>query len=109
MATTLLDEVIRDLEDIKAIEIVFFDVRDITPLADYMVIATGTSSRHVNAVANNLIRKMKERDITPLGIECDLACEWALVDLGNVVVHIMQAKTRAFYQLETLWSQETVL
>jgi ribosome-associated protein len=102
--TTLLENVIHDLEDIKAIDVVSLDVHAMTPLTDYMVIATGTSSRHVNAVANNLVHKMKERGIAPLGVECDNACEWALVDLGNVVVHVMQVKTRNFYQLEKLWS-----
>jgi ribosome-associated protein len=100
----LLENVLHDLDDIKAVNVKFFDVHKFTTIADYMVVATGTSSRHVNAIANNLIRKMKERHILALGIECDRACEWALVDLGSVVVHVMQANTREFYQLEKLWS-----
>lgn len=101
----LLQAVINDLSDLKAIQVVPLDVRPISSVTDYMVIASGSSSRHVRAIADNLIEQMRDRNISPLGVEGDANNEWVLVDLGNVVVHIMQPQTRDFYQLEKLWSQ----
>lgn len=100
----LLNTILTDLGDLKAIDIQPLDVRRITPLTDFMVVASGNSSRHVNAIAQNLVRKMKERQIRPRGVEGDKEQEWVLVDLGAVVVHIMQPRTREFYQLEKLWA-----
>lgn len=100
----LLTAVLNDLSDLKANHVVPLDVHQISSITDYMVIASGTSSRHVRAIADNLVKHMKERNICPLGIEGDLGDEWVLVDLGDVVVHIMQPQTRDFYQLEKLWS-----
>lgn len=100
----LLSTILTDLSDLKAINVQSLDVRRLTPLADYMVVASGNSSRHVYSIAQNLIRKMKERDVKPRGIEGDKEHEWILVDLGDVVVHIMQPKAREFYQLEKLWT-----
>ena len=100
----LLKAVINELDDCKAINICSLDVRSLTSVTDHMVIVTGNSRRHVLSIAQNLIRTMKDRQIQPLGMECDLGCEWALVDLGDIVVHIMQQQTRDFYQLEKLWS-----
>lgn len=100
----LLHAVLNDLSDLKAIQVVPLDVRPLSSITDYMVIASGSSRRHVRAIAENLIDHMKERDIVPLGIEGDLNDEWVLVDLGDIVVHIMQPQTREFYQLEKLWS-----
>lgn len=101
----LLQYTLSDLDDLKALNVNPLDVSQITSLADFMVIATGTSSRHVASIADNLIHKMKARAVVPLGIEADLDAEWVLVDLGDVVVHIMQPRTRDFYNLEKLWTQ----
>ena len=101
---TLLKAVLEDLDDLKALNVSSLDVHDFTSVTDYMVIATGNSNRHVRSLAENILRNMKERHVPVLGTECDHDCEWALVDLGDVVVHIMQARTREFYQLERLWS-----
>lgn len=101
----LLETVLNDLSDLKAIHVVPLDVHQLTSITDYMVIASGSSSRHVGAIAEHLVEHMKERDIIPLGIEADLNNEWVLVDLGDIVVHIMQPQTRDFYQLEKLWSE----
>lgn len=101
----LLEAVLNDLSDLKAIHIVPLNVHQLTSITDYMIIASGNSSRHVSAIAEHLVEHMKKRDIIPLGIEADLNNEWVLVDLGDIIVHIMQPQTRDFYQLEKLWSQ----
>lgn len=100
----LLKVVINDLNDLKAANVIPLDVHQATPLTDYMVIATGNSSRHVKAIAENLIHKMKDRHHEHVSVEGDRENEWVLVDLGDVVVHIMQQRTRDFYHLEKLWA-----
>lgn len=102
--TELLTAVLSDLGDFKAINVTPLDVRYISTVTDFMVVATGNSSKHVRAIAENLIYQMKERHILPLGIEGDSHDEWVLVDLGDVVVHIMQQRAREFYNLEKLWT-----
>jgi ribosome-associated protein len=92
------------LDDAKAQNIVVLDVHSISSIADYMIIATGTSTRHVSAVADNLIDSLKKEGVRAWGIEGQDTGEWVLVDFGDVIVHIMQAETRDFYQLEKLWS-----
>jgi ribosome-associated protein len=100
----LLKVVLNDLCDLKAVNVIPLDVHLTTPLTDYMVIATGNSSRHVKAIAENLVHKMKDRHQSPFSVEGDHENEWVLVDLGDVVVHIMQQRTRDFYHLEKLWT-----
>jgi len=99
----LKNVVVEQLEDLKAKEISVLDVKEFSTVTDYMVIASGTSNRHVKSVAHNLVSEMKDQGIQPLGVEGDDVSEWVLVDLGDVVVHIMLAQTRDFYQLEKLW------
>ena len=107
MKTEVLNQLVVDaLDDLKAVDVYTVDVRDKTSITDIMVIATGTSSRHVKSLADNVILKAKEAGIKPLGAEGLDAAEWALIDLGDVVVHIMQAGIREFYQLEKLWDTE---
>jgi len=95
--------VVEQLEDLKAKEISVLDVKGLSSVTDYMVVASGTSNRHVKSVAHNLVSEMKDQGVMPLGVEGDDVSEWVLVDLGDVVVHIMLAQTRDFYQLEKLW------
>lgn len=99
----LRDLVVNTLEDLKAIEITTIDVRGKTSITDFIVIASGTSSRHVKSTAEAVAFKAKEAGVTPLGIEGANEGEWALIDINGVVVHVMQPKVRDFYQLERLW------
>lgn len=95
--------VIAALEDVKAKDIQVLDVRKLTPLFDYMIIASGDSNRQVKALINNVAVKLKEQGATVYGIEGEQTGEWALVDLGDVVVHVMQPAVRQYYNLEQLW------
>jgi ribosome-associated protein len=96
--------VLDTLTDMKARDIEVLDVRGKTPITDYMIIASGTSDRHVKAVAEAVAYRAKEAGETPLGTEGVNEGEWALVDLNGVVVHVMLPKVRDFYSLERLWS-----
>ena len=92
------------LEDLKGQDITVLDVMPLTTVTDTMIICTGTSSRHVKALAQNVVEEAKHAGHQPLGVEGMDQGEWALVDLGGVVVHVMQAQARIFYQLEKLWT-----
>ena len=92
------------LEDLKAVDPVVMDVRSLSSVMDYLVIASGTSSRHVKSLADNVLMKAKEQGLRPLGVEGERVGEWVLVDFGDVVVHVMQPAARSFYDLERLWS-----
>ena len=91
------------LEDFKAIDIQLIDVSGQNPLTDMFVIASGSSVRHIKSMADNLVVKVKEAGIQPLGVEGDRQAEWVLVDLNDIIVHLMLPQTRAFYNLEKLW------
>ena len=91
------------LEDLKGQDITTIDVQGKTSVTDYMIIASGSSSRHVKSLAENVLEKAKEQGVRPLGSEGLDSGEWALLDLGDVVVHVMQVPTRQFYDLERLW------
>ena len=99
----LRDLVVHALEDFKAIDIQQIDVEGQTPLADMFVIASGSSLRHIKSMADNLVQKAKESGHPPLGIEGGRQAEWVLVDLNDIIVHLMLPQTRAFYNLEKLW------
>lgn len=97
---------VRALEDLKAQDLLVLDVKALTPMTDVMIICTGTSTRHVKALAQSLVEEAKDQGVQPLGVEGLDQGEWALVDLNGVLVHVMQAQARAFYQLEKLWQIE---
>jgi ribosome-associated protein len=99
----LRDLAITALEDIKGLNIIAIDVRSLTSITDYMVICTGRSTRHVKALADNVAIKAKEGKITGVRMEGERDSEWILVDVGDVVIHVMLPTTRSFYCLEDLW------
>ncbi len=101
---TLTDLVVDALDDVKAKDIVRLDVRDMTTVTDYMVVASGTSNRHVKALVDNVAEKAKEAGHRAIGIEGEEGGEWVLLDLQDTLVHVMLPKVREFYNLEKLWS-----
>lgn len=100
----LSDLVIEALDDIKAKDVVRLDVRDMTTVTDYMIVASGTSNRHVKALVDNVTEKAKEAGHRPIGVEGEDGGEWVLLDLQDTLVHVMLPKVREFYNLEKLWS-----
>lgn len=92
------------LADMKAQNVLALDVTEMTSIADRIVVASGTSSRHVKSLANNVVEHAKAAGVQPLGVEGDQDAEWVLIDLGDVVVHVMTPATRQYYDLERLWS-----
>lgn len=100
----LRDIVIKALEDLKARDVVELDVTGRTSIADIIVVAGGTSSRHVKSIADEVIKQTKKAGLPPLGVEGQREAEWVLVDLGDIVVHIMLPRAREFYGLERMWS-----
>lgn len=96
-------EVLNALDELKAREVTEIDVRGKTSIADYILVASGTSSRHVKSVADEVIKYAKRAGMPPLGVEGQREGEWVLVDLGDIVVHVMLPRVREFYGLERLW------
>ncbi len=91
------------LEDLKARELRVLDVRSLTSVTDYLVIASGTSDRHVRSLADKVIQNASDAGEKPLGVEGLDSGEWILIDLQDVIVHVMQPRVREFYKLEDLW------
>ena len=100
--------VLEALEDVKAFDILDMDVRRITTVADFMIIASANSTRQTRALANNVQVKMKDINIDILGVEGEEEGDWVLVDIGDSIVHIMTPTTRAYFNLEELWSDPLV-
>lgn len=96
--------VVGALEGLKARDVHVIDVRGKTSVTDVMVIASGTSNRHVKALADHVVDEAKKHGVRPLGVEGEDVAEWILVDLGDVVVHVMLPRVRDFYNLEKLWA-----
>lgn len=105
MQLTQLKKLVLDsLENSKARDVVALDVRHLTDITDYMIICSGTSNRHTRTIADHLAVKSKSRGVRPLSVEGEETGEWVLVDLADIIVHIMLPETREFYSLEKLWS-----
>jgi ribosome-associated protein len=100
----LSDLIVDALEEIKGLDIIKLYVRDMTSVTDWMIVASGTSSRHVQALVDNVAEKAKAAGHRPIGIEGESGGEWVLLDLQDALVHVMLPKVREFYNLEKLWS-----
>lgn len=96
--------VIEKIEDIKGRDIITLDIRSKASFADYMVVCSGNSNRHVKSIAQSIAAECRDEGLIPLGIEGNDVGEWALVDLGDVIVHVMTDEQRDKYKLEELWS-----
>lgn len=99
----LKDVVVAALEDIKGRDIVVMDVRRLTPMCEYMIVASGESARQTKALARNVVEKAKAAGQGVLGVEGEEVGDWVLIDLGSVVVHVMNPAVRNYYDLESLW------
>ncbi|MGY3232121.1 ribosome-associated protein [Luteibacter sp. HA06] len=100
----LRQRVVAALEDLKAKDVREIDVRGKTSIADILFIASGTSARHVKSIADEVIKFAKQAGVMPLGVEGQTEAEWVLVDLGDIIVHVMMPRIREFYGLERLWT-----
>ena len=106
MTQKLKNKIINSLEDIKAVNPIAIDVTKISSLTDFMVIASGTSNRHISAMSEHLLEDLKETNISGIKIEGQGGDDWVLVDAGDVIIHLMSADAREFYDLESLWDPE---
>lgn len=105
MQTTELQKIVlQALEDYKAIDIVDLDISSLTAIADRMIICTGTSRRHTQSISQNVIEKVKQNNGKIFGMQGSQEGEWILIDLGEIIVHVMLAESRQFYSLEKLWT-----
>lgn len=104
-ATQLRDHIVSALEDGKGLDILALDVSKLTPITDYMVLVSGTSNRHVKALVDQTIDAAKAFGEPVRGVEGRETYEWVLLDIGDVVVHVMQREAREFYELERLWAE----
>jgi ribosome-associated protein len=100
---SLKNVVLEALSDMKALEVKLLDVRGLTDIADFMVIASGTSDRHVRSAAQRVVEKAKEAGFRPHGVEGQQDGDWVLIDLSEMIVHVMLPRVREFYGLEKLW------
>jgi ribosome-associated protein len=102
-ASPLQDVVTATLDDMKAVNVKVLDVRGLTDIADTMIIASGNSDRHVRSIADRVVEKAKAAGVRPLGTEGERDGEWVLVDLQDIIIHVMLPRVREFYGLERLW------
>ena len=101
----MLDKILKSLEDIQAIDVKVINVREQTSITDYMIIASGRASRHVKAIAQKVMEDMKLAGLPSLSSTGLESGDWALIDFGDFIVHIMQPESRQFYNLEGLWEE----
>ena len=99
----LQDFVIDKIDDLKGQDIIAIDVKGKSSITDCMIICTGTSTRHVVSIADHVVQESRAAGLLPLGVEGDATADWVVVDLGDVIVHVMQDESRRLYELEKLW------
>jgi ribosome-associated protein len=102
----LIDTVLASLEDSKAEDIVTLEISGKSSLADHMVVVSGRSHRHVGAIADHLLRDVKESGAGNANVEGQTTCDWVLIDAGDVIIHIFRPEVRGFYNLEKMWAPE---
>ncbi len=100
------DLVLSSLDELKAVNPVTINVKKLSNFTDYMMIASGTSSRHIQSIGEKVLEDLKSKKIKPLGVEGQGSEEWLLIDLGDVVLHLMSTNARTFYDLESLWDPD---
>ena len=101
---TLSDQILAVLDEHSAQDTIEIDIRGKSSVADYMIVTSGRSNRHVGALADYVMRELKERGHKDLGVEGLEGCDWVLVDAGDVIVHMFRPEVRVFYNLEKIWS-----
>jgi len=101
----MLRIVLSRLDDMKAEDTATIDLRNDSSIADYMVVTSGRSNRHVGAVADQVLRDLREAGVTGLRVEGMPLCDWVLIDAGDVIVHVFRPEVRAFYNIEKMWSR----
>ena len=106
MTISLKNKIIKSLEDIKAVNPIAINVKKISTLADYMIIASGTSVRHITAISEKVIDGLKKSKVKDVKVEGQNGDDWVLVDAGDVIVHLMSTEAREFYDLESLWDPD---
>jgi iojap-like ribosome-associated protein len=106
MTISLKNKIIESLEDIKAVNPVAINVTKISTLTDFMIIASGTSNRHITAISEKVIDGLKKNKIKEVKVEGQGGDDWVLVDAGDVIVHLMSSEAREFYDLESLWDPD---
>ena len=106
MTISLKNKIIESLEDIKAVNPIAINVKKISSLTDFMIIASGTSNRHITAISEKVIDGLKENKIKEVKVEGQGGDDWVLVDAGDVIVHLMSSEARVFYDLESLWDPD---
>ena len=111
MAQKILPSKLRDLvssslDELKAVDPVTINVKKLSSFTDYMIIASGTSNRHIQSLGKKVLEDLKAKNIKPMGLEGEGSEEWVLIDVGDVVLHLMSVNARAFYDLESLWDPE---
>ncbi len=100
------DLVLSSLDELKAVNPVTINVKKLSSFTDYLMIASGTSSRHIQSIGEKVLEDLKSKKIKPLGVEGQGSEEWLLIDLGDVVLHLMSTNARTFYDLESLWDPD---
>ena len=106
MTISLKNKIIESLEDIKAVNPIAINVKKISSLTDFMIIASGTSNRHIMAISEKVIDGLKKNKIKEVKVEGQGGDDWVLVDAGDVIVHLMSSEAREFYDLESLWDPD---